>query len=43
MPDVPADYLETQHLMFQELRHFKHIATPIPEERIRAPAPATTG
>jgi choline-sulfatase len=35
LPHVPADYLETQHLMFQELRHFKRIATPIPEERIR--------
>ena len=35
MPDVPADYLENQHLMFQEMRHFKRIATPIPEERIR--------
>ncbi len=35
LPDVPADYLESQHLMFQELRHFKRIATPIPEWRIR--------
>ncbi len=35
LPRVPAEYLETQHLMFQELRHFKRIATPIPEQRIR--------
>ncbi len=35
VPRVPADYLESQHLMFQELRHFKRIATPIPEQRIR--------
>ena len=30
MPDVQAQYLESQHLMFQEMRHFKRIATPIP-------------
>ena len=35
MPFAPADYLENQHLMFQELRHFKRIATPIPDDRIR--------
>ena len=35
LPEVSAEYLESQHLMFQELRHFKRIATPIPEERIR--------
>ena len=35
LPQVPPDYLETQHLAFQELRHFKRIATPIPERRIR--------
>ena len=35
MPLIPLDYLENQHLMFQELRHFKRIATPIPEDRIR--------
>ncbi len=35
LPVVPAAYLESQHLMFQELRHFKRIATPIPERRIR--------
>lgn len=35
LPQVPPDYLERQHLAFQELRHFKRIATPIPERRIR--------
>ena len=35
MPVIPPGYLENQHLMFQELRHFKRIATPIPEDRIR--------
>ena len=35
MPIIPPDYLENQHLMFQELRHFKRIATPISEDRIR--------
>ena len=35
LPQVPADYLESQHLMFQELRHFKRIATPISEQRVR--------
>ncbi len=35
MPFIPPDYLENQHLMFQELRHFKRIATLISEDRIR--------
>ena len=35
LPRIPDDYLENQHLVFQELRHFKRIATPIPENRIR--------
>jgi choline-sulfatase len=35
LPVIPEGYLENQHLVFQELRHFKRIATPIPEERIR--------
>ena len=35
VPTVPPEYLDRQHLMFQELRHFKRIATPIPERRIR--------
>lgn len=32
---MPDGYLESQHLMFQEMRHFKRIATPIPERRVR--------
>ena len=35
LPHIPPGFLEGQHLVFQELRHFKRIATPIPEERIR--------
>jgi len=35
MPDVRQDDLENMHFMFQELRHFKRIATPIPEDRVR--------
>jgi choline-sulfatase len=35
MPDVPAAHLEGLHLVYQELRHFKRIATPIAAERIR--------
>ena len=35
LPRVPPAYLERQHLMFQELRRFKRIATPIPEDRRR--------
>lgn len=35
MPDVPLEYLEQQHLMLQELRHFKRVATQISERRIR--------
>lgn len=35
MPNIPPDHLEDLHLMFQELRHFKRIATPFPEDRIR--------
>ena len=35
MPNIPPGHLEDLHLAFQELRHFKRIATPIPEERIR--------
>ena len=36
VPIVPSGYLDKQHLVFQELRHFKRIATPIPERRIRS-------
>jgi choline-sulfatase len=35
MPNVPPGHLEDLHLVMQELRHFKRIATPIEEERIR--------
>ncbi len=35
MPNIPPGHLEELHPVFQELRHFKNIATPIPEDRIR--------
>ena len=35
LPDIRQDDLENQHLVYQGLRHFKRIATPIPEDRIR--------
>lgn len=35
MPNIPPGYLEDLHLVYQELRHFKRIATPIPDDRIR--------
>ena len=35
MPNIPPGHLEDLHLVYQELRHFKRIATPVPEERIR--------
>jgi choline-sulfatase len=35
LPQIPEGYLEGLHLVYQELRHFKRIATPIPQERIR--------
>lgn len=35
LPSVSAAYLERQHVVFQELRHFKRISTPIPEQRVR--------
>jgi choline-sulfatase len=35
MPNIPPGHLEDLHLVFQELRHFKRIATPIPDDRIR--------
>jgi len=35
MPNIPPGHLDHLHLAFQELRHFKRIASPIPEERIR--------
>ncbi len=35
MPNIPPGHIENLHLVYQELRHFKRIATPIPEDRIR--------
>jgi choline-sulfatase len=35
MPNIPPGHLEDLHLVYQEIRHFKRIATPVPEERIR--------
>ena len=35
LPHIPLGHLEDQHLVFQELRRFKRIATPISEDRIR--------
>lgn len=35
LPNIPPGHLEDLHLVMQELRHFKRIATPIPEDRIR--------
>ena len=35
MPNIPPDHLENLHVVFKELRHFKHIATPISDDRIR--------
>ena len=35
LPNIPQGHLEDLHLVYQELRHFKRIATPIPEERVR--------
>jgi choline-sulfatase len=35
MPNIPPDHLAQLHLVYQELRHFKRIAEPIDEDRIR--------
>jgi choline-sulfatase len=35
VPNIPPGHLEDLHFVYQQLRHFKNIATPIPEERIR--------
>jgi len=35
MPNIPLGHLEDLHLVMQELRHFKRVATPIEPERIR--------
>ncbi|MGH8018197.1 MAG: sulfatase-like hydrolase/transferase [Opitutaceae bacterium] len=34
LPHIPAGHLEELHFVFQQLRHFKNIATPIPEARL---------
>jgi choline-sulfatase len=35
MPNVPPGHVENLHYVFQQLRHFKRIATPIEEKKIR--------
>ncbi|MBK34919.1 MAG: hypothetical protein CME26_05240 [Gemmatimonadetes bacterium] len=35
LPEVPQKDLEHLHLVYQAMRHYKRIATPIPEDRIR--------
>jgi choline-sulfatase len=35
LPDVSLDHLGSQHLVFQELRRFKRLATPLPEINMR--------
>jgi choline-sulfatase len=35
LPDIREDDLEQMHLVYQALRHFKRVATPISEERVR--------
>ena len=35
MPNIPPGHLEDLHLAFQEIRRFKRVATPIPDEKIR--------
>lgn len=35
MPEVDAEELENLHLVYQNARHFKRMATPIPDDRIR--------
>jgi choline-sulfatase len=35
LPNIPAGYLENQHLAYQALRHYKRISTPIPAARTR--------
>ncbi|MBD3376996.1 sulfatase-like hydrolase/transferase [candidate division KSB1 bacterium] len=36
LPNIPAGHLEELHLVYQEYRHYRNIATPIPGDRIRA-------
>ena len=35
LPNIPPDYLENLHIVYQALRNFDLISTPIPEERVR--------
>jgi len=35
MPTIPSGHINDLHLVYQELRHFKRIADPIEEKRIR--------
>ena len=35
MPNIPPGHLEELPFLYQQLRHYKNIATPIPDERIR--------
>lgn len=35
LPNIPPGHLDSLHFVYQQLRHFKNIATPIPEERLR--------
>ncbi len=35
MPNIPPGHPEELHLVFQELQHFKRIASPVTEDRIR--------
>lgn len=35
MPNVPPGHLEEMHFVFQQMRHFKNIATPLAEDRQR--------
>jgi choline-sulfatase len=35
LPRIPSGYLETMPIPLQTLRHFKNVATPIPQDRVR--------
>jgi choline-sulfatase len=35
LPDIPPDYLERRHLVFQGLANFKLLSLPVPEARVR--------
>ncbi len=36
LPNIPSGHLEDLHLVYQEYRHYRNIATPIMDERVRA-------